>query len=130
MAPPANYVAGLGRGASGFTTRSDIGPARQGPDAATIAAARARRGEGPEDGEDVSGARFGESSGQGVGGGDSDDGEEEGRFDDRDPENETGLFAGGIYERDDEEAEKGKEAAREREEEPSTSFPFFFFSFT
>mmetsp|Transcript_35641 Transcript_35641/g.55625 ORF Transcript_35641/g.55625 Transcript_35641/m.55625 type:complete len:924 (-) Transcript_35641:135-2906(-) len=26
--PPANYVAGLGRGAAGFTTRSDIGPAR------------------------------------------------------------------------------------------------------
>lgn len=26
---PANYVAGLGRGATGFTTRSDIGPARQ-----------------------------------------------------------------------------------------------------
>lgn len=25
---PAGYVAGLGRGASGFTTRSDIGPAR------------------------------------------------------------------------------------------------------
>ncbi|GJT95642.1 protein stabilized1 [Tanacetum coccineum] len=26
--PPVNYVAGLGRGAAGFTTRSDIGPAR------------------------------------------------------------------------------------------------------
>ncbi|CAI9109281.1 OLC1v1009073C1 [Oldenlandia corymbosa var. corymbosa] len=26
--PPPNYVAGLGRGATGFTTRSDIGPAR------------------------------------------------------------------------------------------------------
>ncbi|KAH6821826.1 pre-mRNA splicing factor-like protein [Perilla frutescens var. hirtella] len=25
--PPSNYVAGLGRGATGFTTRSDIGPA-------------------------------------------------------------------------------------------------------
>ena len=25
---PMNYVAGLGRGATGFTTRSDIGPAR------------------------------------------------------------------------------------------------------
>ena len=29
---PANYVAGLGRGATGFTTRSDIGPARMGAD--------------------------------------------------------------------------------------------------
>eukprot|EP00878_Enallax_costatus_P009275 GHUV01009694.1.p1 GENE.GHUV01009694.1~~GHUV01009694.1.p1 ORF type:complete len:699 (+),score=215.34 GHUV01009694.1:365-2461(+) len=28
---PANYVPGLGRGATGFTTRSDIGPARAGP---------------------------------------------------------------------------------------------------
>lgn len=30
--PPPNYVPGLGRGASGFTTRSDIGPARPGAD--------------------------------------------------------------------------------------------------
>ena len=29
MKAPAAYVAGLGRGASGFTTRSDIGPARE-----------------------------------------------------------------------------------------------------
>lgn len=34
---PASYVAGLGRGASGFTTRSDIGPAREGPSAEAIA---------------------------------------------------------------------------------------------
>jgi pre-mRNA-processing factor 6 len=31
---PSNYVPGLGRGATGFTTRSDIGPARAGPDLA------------------------------------------------------------------------------------------------
>ncbi|KAJ1410619.1 Tetratricopeptide-like helical domain superfamily [Sesbania bispinosa] len=30
--PPPNYVAGLGRGATGFTTRSDIGPAHAAPD--------------------------------------------------------------------------------------------------
>ena len=30
---PSNYVAGLGRGATGFTTRSDIGPARADADA-------------------------------------------------------------------------------------------------
>jgi len=29
---PTNYVAGLGRGATGFTTRSDIGPARAAPE--------------------------------------------------------------------------------------------------
>ena len=34
---PASYVAGLGRGASGFTTRSDIGPAREGPSEEAIA---------------------------------------------------------------------------------------------
>lgn len=33
---PASYVAGLGRGASGFTTRSDIGPAREGPSAEVV----------------------------------------------------------------------------------------------
>ena len=54
MPAPASYVAGLGRGyvtkkphsdwlinlyrrASGFTTRSDIGPAREGPSAEVIA---------------------------------------------------------------------------------------------
>ncbi|KAE9398559.1 hypothetical protein BT96DRAFT_957550 [Gymnopus androsaceus JB14] len=39
MPAPASYVAGLGRGASGFTTRSDIGPARE---------AQAKRGEEAE----------------------------------------------------------------------------------
>lgn len=42
---PANYVAGLGRGATGFTTRSDIGPAREGPSEEAIKAALARRAE-------------------------------------------------------------------------------------
>ncbi len=32
MAAPAGYVPGLGRGANGFTTRSDIGPARDSMD--------------------------------------------------------------------------------------------------
>ncbi|KAK0543071.1 U4/U6 x U5 tri-snRNP complex subunit Prp1 [Tilletia horrida] len=85
MEAPAGYVAGLGRGASGFTTRSDIGPAREGPSAETIAAARARRGEDDEEdgglGEEADPAQF------------------------QDPDNETGLFAGTVYERDDEEAD-------------------------
>lgn len=33
---PSNYVAGVGRGAMGFTTRSDIGPARPAPAVTTI----------------------------------------------------------------------------------------------
>ncbi|EAU86347.2 pre-mRNA splicing factor prp1 [Coprinopsis cinerea okayama7 len=77
MPAPASYVAGLGRGASGFTTRSDIGPAREGPSEEVIAEARARRGE-----EDVDPEQF------------------------QDPDNEYGLFAGTTYEADDEEADR------------------------
>lgn len=36
---PPGYVAGIGRGATGFTTRSDIGPAREAAAAAALAAA-------------------------------------------------------------------------------------------
>ncbi|KAF5360482.1 hypothetical protein D9756_005026 [Leucocoprinus leucothites] len=77
MPAPASYVAGLGRGASGFTTRSDIGPAREGPSEEVVAEARAKRGE-----EDVDPEQF------------------------QDPDNEYGLFAGMAYEQDDEEADK------------------------
>ncbi|KAJ8094354.1 U4/U6 x U5 tri-snRNP complex subunit Prp1 [Marasmius tenuissimus] len=82
MPAPASYVAGLGRGASGFTTRSDIGPAREGPSAEAIAEAQARRGEEQE----VDPEQF------------------------QDPDNEYGLFAGTAYEQDDEEADKIYEA--------------------
>ena len=92
MAPPPNYVAGLGRGASGFTTRSDLGPARQASD-------RGRRDDAKGDDDD-----------------DKADGEE-GQFNDQDPENETGLFAGGIYEKDDEEADRIWEAVDNRMDE-------------
>ncbi|KAF7791453.1 hypothetical protein EIP86_002469 [Pleurotus ostreatoroseus] len=78
MPAPASYVAGLGRGASGFTTRSDIGPAREGPSAEVIAEAQMRRGEEPE----VDPEQF------------------------QDPDNEYGLFAGTTYEADDEEADQ------------------------
>lgn len=40
---PANYAAGIGRGATGFTTRSDIGPAREGPSEAALKAALERK---------------------------------------------------------------------------------------
>ncbi|THG98949.1 hypothetical protein EW026_g3320 [Hermanssonia centrifuga] len=78
MPAPASYVAGLGRGASGFTTRSDIGPAREGPSADVVAEAQARRGEEAE----VDPEQF------------------------QDPDNEYGLFAGTTYEADDEEADQ------------------------
>ncbi|KAG6902409.1 hypothetical protein C0995_000335 [Termitomyces sp. Mi166 len=82
MPAPASYVAGLGRGASGFTTRSDIGPAREGPSAEVIAEAQAKRGEESE----IDPEQF------------------------QDPDNEYGLFAGTTYEQDDEEADKIYEA--------------------
>ncbi|XP_058213696.1 protein STABILIZED1-like [Rhododendron vialii] len=44
--PPRNYVAGMGRGATGFTTRSDIGPARAAPDRPAAAIAGVGRGRG------------------------------------------------------------------------------------
>ncbi|KAI3483330.1 hypothetical protein L1887_53821 [Cichorium endivia] len=112
MQAPAGYVAGLGRGASGFTTRADIGPARL-PAAPTTGGPSAPKGD--DDADD--------------GAADDDGGDDdEGRF--QDPENETGLFAGAVYEKDDEEADRIWEAvdakmdqrrrkfrdAREREE--------------
>lgn len=66
MKAPASYVAGLGRGASGFTTRSDIGPAREAPSDEVVDAAKEARGEELEADPD--------------------------QF--QDPDNETGLFAG------------------------------------
>lgn len=98
MAPPPNYIAGLGRGATGFTTRSDIGPARE---AQPADAAKKRGGGGGDNNDDD----------------DDDKGGEEGQFDDRDPENETGLFAGGIYEKDDEEADRIWDAVDSRMDE-------------
>ncbi|GAA5937627.1 U4/U6-U5 snRNP complex subunit PRP6 [Sporobolomyces koalae] len=76
LAPPPSYVAGAGRGAQGFTTRSDIGPARD---------------QNMADGE-----------------GEPEERKEEEYDPDRyqDPENETGLFAGTVYEADDEEADR------------------------
>lgn len=84
---PENYVAGLGRGATGFTTRSDLGPAREGPSEDQIKAAVAKRS-----------AQLGLTEAK------DDDKEDDSRY--QDPDNEVGLFAGGIYEKDDEEADR------------------------
>ncbi|KAK3686053.1 PRP1 splicing factor, N-terminal-domain-containing protein [Podospora appendiculata] len=84
---PENYVAGLGRGATGFTTRSDLGPAREGPSEDQIKAAVAKRS-----------AQLGLTESK------DDDDKDDGRY--QDPDNEVGLFSGGIYEKDDEEADQ------------------------
>ncbi|XP_050366231.1 protein STABILIZED1 [Argentina anserina] len=111
--PPANYVAGLGRGATGFTTRSDIGPARAAPDlpdrsATTIGGAAgaappgAGRGRGkPEEEEE-----------------EEEDGEEKGydenqKFDEFEG-NDVGLFASAEYDDEDKEADAVWEAIEQR----------------
>ncbi|KAK9478619.1 PRP1 splicing factor, N-terminal-domain-containing protein [Lipomyces japonicus] len=80
---PANYVPGLGRGATGFTTRSDIGPAREGPSEDAIKAALEKKAEQLKNAEE--------------------DNDEE-RY--KDNENDEGLFATGQYDEDDEEADR------------------------
>lgn len=99
---PENYVAGLGRGATGFTTRSDLGPAREGPTPEQLQAALAQRAE-----------RLGAAPPTAYGasrekGGKEDEKEEEGEQDERfqDPENEVGLFAYGQFDQEDDEADK------------------------
>jgi pre-mRNA-processing factor 6 len=64
---PIGYVAGIGRGATGFTTRSDIGPARD-----SVAS------RDPLEFDEEEGAA----------------------------ENDEGLLSGGVYEKDDEEADR------------------------
>ncbi|KAF2455314.1 pre-mRNA-splicing factor prp1 [Lineolata rhizophorae] len=96
---PENYVAGLGRGATGFTTRSDLGPAREGPSEEQIKEALAKRaaalGQAPP-------TAYGAKAATGKD--DQDDDDDDGRY--ADPDNEEGLFATGTYDRDDEEADR------------------------
>ncbi|KAJ3368954.1 hypothetical protein HDU91_000174 [Kappamyces sp. JEL0680] len=77
MQAPPNYIAGLGRGATGFTTRSDLGSAVD--DGAAFAAAQAKGRDEDADGDPD-------------------------QF--KDAENDAGLFSGLPYDADDEEADK------------------------
>lgn len=90
---PENYVAGLGRGATGFTTRSDLGPAREGPSEEQIKDALAKRA-----------AQLGTAPPTAYGAEKADDDDEEDRY--KDPENEVGLLATGAYDQDDDEADR------------------------
>ena len=100
---PENYVAGLGRGATGFTTRSDLGPAREGPSEEQIKEALAKRA-----------AALGNAppTAYGVGKKKPDEEADEDQF--RDAENEEGLFATGNYDRDDDEADRIYQTVDER----------------
>ncbi|KAK4762235.1 hypothetical protein SAY87_030119 [Trapa incisa] len=109
--PPSNYVAGLGRGATGFTTRSDIGPARAAPDlpdrsattiggaAAPAAGAGRGRGKPGEEEEDDEGEDKGYDENQ--------------KFDEFEG-NDVGLFASAEYDEDDKEADAVWEAIDKR----------------
>eukprot|EP01126_Amoeba_proteus_P045842 TRINITY_DN5154_c0_g3_i1.p1 TRINITY_DN5154_c0_g3~~TRINITY_DN5154_c0_g3_i1.p1 ORF type:complete len:862 (-),score=175.28 TRINITY_DN5154_c0_g3_i1:403-2988(-) len=94
---PVNYVAGLGRGATGFTTRSDIGPARV-PSDPTF-------GKPPPDyvaGRGRGASAFSKEP--------DDEGPEKQVLDDDD----AGLFAGTAYDADDKEADEIWDAIDER----------------
>lgn len=105
MPAPENYVAGLGRGATGFTTRSDLGPAREGPSEEQIKDALAKRAK--ELGTSVSTQYAPDKKAE-----ENEDDDE--RF--QDPENEVGLFANGIYDKDDDEADRIYQAVDQRME--------------
>jgi pre-mRNA-processing factor 6 len=96
MPAPENYVAGLGRGATGFTTRSDLGPAREGPSEDQMKEMLAKRA-----------AQLGAAapSAYGVTEKKPEEDEEEDRF--QDPDNEVGLFSSGMnYDKEDDEADR------------------------
>ncbi|KKK25598.1 hypothetical protein ARAM_005105 [Aspergillus rambellii] len=98
---PENYVAGLGRGATGFTTRSDLGPAREGPTPEQIQAALAKRAQ-------LLGAAPPTAYGASREKGGKEDKAAEEEDDDRfqDPDNEVGLFAYGQFDQEDDEADR------------------------
>lgn len=99
---PENYVAGLGRGATGFTTRSDLGPAREGPTPEQIQAALAKRAQ-------LLGAAPPTAYGAGREKGGKEEKPEENDDDDerfQDPDNEVGLFAYGQFDQEDDEADR------------------------
>ncbi|OMO59771.1 RNA-processing protein, HAT helix [Corchorus capsularis] len=99
--PRTNYVAGLGRGATGFTTRSNIGPARAAPDLPDRSSTAIGRGRGkPEEDED-------EDEGD-------DKGYDENQKFDEFEGNDVGLFASAEYDKDDKEADAVWEAIDQR----------------
>lgn len=96
MPAPENYVAGLGRGATGFTTRSDLGPAREGPSEEQMKEMLAKRA-----------ASLGQAapSAYGVTEKKEEEDDEADRF--QDPDNEVGLFSSGMnYDKEDDEADR------------------------
>ncbi|VDN50508.1 unnamed protein product [Dracunculus medinensis] len=100
MPAPAGYVAGVGRGATGFTTRSDIGPARDSTDLPELPPAGAAKkprdddDDKKDDTEDLNDANYDEFEGYGG-----------------------SLFSKDPYEKDDEEADEIYKAVDQRIDE-------------
>ncbi|XP_022245664.1 pre-mRNA-processing factor 6-like [Limulus polyphemus] len=95
---PLGYVAGVGRGATGFTTRSDIGPARDASDVPddrhAPANKRKKKDEDEDDDEDLNDSNYDEFAGYGG-----------------------SLFSKDPYDKDDEEADAIYEAIDKRMDE-------------
>ena len=124
---PKGYVPGLGRGAAGFTTRSDIGPAAQVP----LGARQEQENEASASDTGVKRKREGEEGGEGGGGEKAKDQKQQQQQGQQQFDeflgNDTGIFAGNraTYDEDDREADAIWEAVdarmmerrRERREE-------------
>lgn len=119
---PANYVPGLGRGAVGFTTRSDIGPARapSAPDGSALPPG-APPGSGSGFGAGGRGAGRGSgTAGMGGFGREKDENEDFGDYSETNYDefsgysSRGGLFQDTPYDEDDREADEVYEAVDER----------------
>ena len=97
MPAPLGYVPGLGRGATGFTTRSDIGPARESGDVSDERHApppKKKPDDEEDEEEDLNDSNYDEEFGYGG-----------------------SLFKNDPYEKDDEEADQIYEAIDKRQDE-------------
>lgn len=119
MPAPENYVAGLGRGATGFTTRSDLGPSVSPHDSPSPPANRHSAREGPSEEQMKEmlakrAATLGQAAPSAYGVVEKkEEDEDEDRF--QDPDNEVGLFSNGMnYDAEDDEADRIYQAVDER----------------
>lgn len=104
---PLGYVAGVGRGATGFTTRSDIGPARDANDISDDRHAppvnkRKKQDEEPEDDEDLNDSNYDEFSGY------------SGSLFSKDPYDKDDAEADAIYESIDKRMDEKRKEYREK----------------
>ncbi|XP_013148071.1 PREDICTED: pre-mRNA-processing factor 6 [Papilio polytes] len=103
---PLGYVAGVGRGATGFTTRSDIGPARDANDVSddrhAPPAAKRKKTEEEDDDEDLNDSNYDEFSGY------------SGSLFSKDPYDKDDAEADAIYESIDKRMDEKRKEYREK----------------